>query len=141
MWDEKLQEAFKIIESDETNQREIWKISSEIKAQYGSKGLKEFSDNLKTNFGVGKSYNTLRHYAHIYDAIKAYNIPEDISYPAIRAIVNSGDIEKWVGIINQGISSSDVIRMIYLEKPPKEQMFKCKNCHSKFKCPICESER
>ena len=129
MWDEFLQQAFTILTTEDKNQREFWKIAFDIRKDFGSKGLKEFSDNLKENFGVTKSYNTLRQYAYVHELVTKYDLPEDLTYTAIRQIPTVKDPEGLIKRIKEeGLSSAEIIRLAYQEKPKKERMTACPAC-------------
>src|SRR4030043_415524 len=119
MWDNELQQAYDILQNEDTNQRELWKIAFSIKDQFGNQGLREFSDNLKENFGLTKSYNTLRQYAYVHELVQKYQLPLDLTYTAIRQIPTVKDPIGLIDKIKRGLSSAEVIRLAYLEKPKK----------------------
>lgn len=138
-WDQALQHAFEIIEKEEKDKRELWRISYEIRKKFGSKGLKEFTENLKENFGISRSYNTLRQYAQIYEMTKDYDIPADVPYTTIRAIVNSQRSLDYIKMIQSGMSGIEVMRIILTEKPGVKRHAHCPRCRNILICP-CEKK-
>jgi len=132
-WDESLQEAHKLIESEETNKRELWRLAYEVKRNAGSKGLREFSSELRDTFGRTKSYHTLRQYAYIYEVTQLYELPEDLPYTIIRAIASSDDPQALTDKINkEGLNSHEIMEIILAEKPKKIKLIKCPHCGHEF---------
>lgn len=139
-WDTKLQEAFLIIEKEEKDKRKLWKISYEIKKEFGGIGLKEFADNLKETYGLTRSYNTLRQYAYIYEMTVDYDIPEDVPYTTIRAILAADVPLDYIRMIQNGASGAEVMRLLLQRKPPKRTV-KCPRCHKILHCTCQKDEK
>ena len=135
-WDEALQAAFLIIEKEEKDKRKLWQISYEIKKEFGGQGLKEFADNLKETYGLTRSYNTLRQYAYIYEMTQDYDIPEDVPYTTIRAILSADVPLDYIRMIQGGASGAEVMRLLMIRKHSKRQI-KCPRCHKILHCS-CE---
>ena len=129
MWDEALQNAYKLLEGENKHQRDFWKIAFEIKKEFGSKGLRDFSEDLKENFGITKSYHTLRQYAYVHWLTVKYKLPEDLTYVCIRQIPLFKNPEAIIERIKkEGLSSAEVVRLAYQEKPKKKKVVVCPNC-------------
>ena len=138
-WDEALQSAYVIIEGEEKNKRKLWKISYEIKKEFGGIGLKEFADNLKETYGLNRSYNTLRQYAYIYEMTVDYDIPEDVPYTTIRAILAADVPLDYIRMIQGGASGAEVMRLLMVRKPSKRKV-KCPICKRILPCPVCQEK-
>ena len=138
-WDSALQKAFSIIEGEEKNKRQLWKISYLIRKEFGGDGLREFADSLKDTFGISRSYNTLRQYAYIYEMTVDYDIPDDIAYTTIRAILSSKYPLKYIRKIQSGASGPEIMRLLLEEKPPVTKHVKCPRCKKTLYCE-CEKD-
>lgn len=133
-WEQTLQKAFQIIENEESSKRELWRMAFDIKKEFGGKGLKEFSDNLKETFGLTRSYHTLRQYAYVYEMMVTYDFPEDIPYTAIRAILSSQKPLDYIKLMKDGASYQEILFKIHESKPEKNKEIKCPNCGKIMVC-------
>src|SRR3990167_7901415 len=133
-WDNYLQRAGEIIQNEELNKRELWKMAWDVKDVFGPQGLKEFAGDLKERFGLTRSYNTLRQYAHVYEIVKDYDIPEDIPFTTIRAILGTKVPLAYLKQIVDGASSAEIMRLVMLENPPRDKVARCKKCGKELAC-------
>ena len=138
-WNKALQDAHLIIEGEESNKRQLWRLAFDIKKEFGGVGLKEFSDNLKESFGLTRSYHTLRQYAYVYEMMVTYDIPEDIPYTAIRAILSSQKPLDYIKLMKDGASYQEILFKIHEDKPQKEKEIKCPNCGKVMVCSCTHS--
>ena len=126
-WEQKLQSFYSLMEKGEKNNKKMWRLAFDIKEEFGSGGLKEFSDDLLDSFGISRSYHTLRQYAYIHETVKKYGLPDDLSFTVVRNIVRHKDRDKLIKkIIDEGLSYREILRLLAQEKTKKEWV--CPKC-------------
>lgn len=132
-WNEFITEVASILEARENYQRKLGKIASEIGSKYGMGGLASFVDELKEQ-GVSVSLSTMRNYAWVWNRVGTLELPEDLSYRALQHIASSSSPEGWAKkIMETGMSSAEVCKLIREEKglPAKSKI--CQNCGAPIK--------
>ena len=68
-----------------------------------------------------------------------YEIPEDIPYIAIRAIISSKTPLDYIKMIKDGASYQDILFKIHESKPEKDKEIKCPNCGKIMVCSCTHS--
>jgi hypothetical protein len=138
-WDQLLLEFYNLLDKEEGNVRLLWKRSYEIKKVYGLEGLRELSENLRDTYGRSRSHHTLRQYARIYEAIETYNIPKDIPFTVVRAMLGYKYPETLIDRVKEeGLNSYEIMTIINESKPKKKKKALCPTCNKVLKCPRCD---
>lgn len=130
-WDELLLQATSIIENRETYQRSLGQLASKVAEEYGQDRLKDFSREIKENYGLIISTSTLKNYRWVWEKTKELKLPEDLSYRTLQYIASSGNPEYWAErITKEGLTSPQVFKLMREEKglPSKKRAYICKAC-------------
>lgn len=83
---------------------------------------------IKETEGEDMSYSKLRQAKTVYEKVQKYNIPPDIPYYAILKITGHQEVDKWIGMIHNGISYVEVLKEIKALQGKKEKTLQCPNC-------------
>lgn len=129
-WDELITQAADILATKESYYKKLGELSWKIGNDYGVPALKDFADEIKSTHGITVSYKSLENYRFVYEKLKDFEIPEDISYRTMQYMASSGKPAYWVDQINKGMSSYEVYKTIREEKGlNKVRVYICKHCN------------
>lgn len=127
---EYVQQVATLVTSRETYQRALGQTASTVVAMYGNNALVDLANQVAETSGVKISTTTLRNYKWVWEKTSVLNLPDDLSYRCLQAIAGSKDPEKYAKMVEEGMSSNEIIKMIREEKGllPKHKTFLCKQC-------------
>lgn len=108
--------ASDILDTVENYQWCVGEIANEVVERYGFKALEDFSKQIESTGGVRRSPGTLRFYAYIWKKSTALNLPKDILFSGCVAIVFSKDPERYAKLAKEGMSGTELRKLIYEEK-------------------------
>lgn len=128
--------ASNLLQDLESYQRTLGRYANEVIDNYGSKALKEFSEQIAENSGVKRAPSTLRNYAWTYKKIEEYDLPEDLPFSLCQDIARRDDAEIFVEMVKDGMSPTAVRKAIYearlKENPKKVKEITCPKCDYAF---------
>lgn len=133
-WEAIINEASELISGAESIQRKLGMYANEVITTYGTKALKDFSDQLKEHSGVSRSPSTLHNYAWTYRTIQVYELPEDLPFSLCQAIAGDKEPQQWVNMVKQGLSPSEIRKQIIESKgkTPKNKVVVCPKCSTEI---------
>jgi hypothetical protein len=129
-FDQYVQTVATLVTSRESYQRSLGQTASTVVSMYGNEALVRLADEVAETSGVKISTTTLRNYKWVWEKTSILNLPDDLSYRCLQAIAGSKDPEKYAKLVEEGLSSNEIIKMIREEKGllPKHKTFLCKQC-------------
>lgn len=130
-WTESIIEVAESLVSHDGYQKRLGKVMSGILKEYGRKAIEEFANELKETYGITRKPETLRNYAYVWNNVGHLNFPDDIHFGCLQIISGTKKPKYWLErIVNEGLSSGEVMRMIRLERGVKPRTMEviCEKC-------------
>lgn len=129
-WDGYVQRIASLVENRENYQRLLGKTASIVVKDYGNEALIKLADDVKETSGRTISITTLRNYKWVWEKTSPFDLPEDLSFRCLQSLAASKNPEKYVQLIKEGRSSSEIVRLIREERglSNKTKKWICSSC-------------
>lgn len=123
-----------LINNREHYQRILGRTAYNVSRDYGAEMLNQLSEDLKEAHGLKIAPTTLRNYAWVYKRVKDLELPDDLPFRTLQQLSASADPAAWAKrIVEEGLSSSEVYKMLQEEKGREEKIFLCPSCKAELK--------